>query len=108
MNISKFITGFKRFLVGVICIPAILFNIFLVFSLFADKVMILNNQGYWVVFNTFLGVGSLIYMTKATKYFDLYKKWKEEAIYQKQLKKGTDDRYTDELVDIRRESFWDF
>ena len=105
---NKFIIGIKRIIVGIIGIPAILFNIFLVFSLFAGKEIILINQGYWVIFNTFIGVGSLIFLTKASTYFDQYKKWKEEAIYQKQLNKGIDDRYTDELVDVRREDFLDF
>lgn len=102
---NKFITGIKSFLVVITSVPAILTNIFLVFSIFADKVMILNNQGWWIVWNTFVGIGSLIYINKAYEYFELYKKWKEEAIYQKQLNKGIDDRYTDELVDIRREGF---
>jgi len=106
---DKIITGIKRFLVGIILIPSMLVNLFLVFSIFnPNKVLILENEGYFGLFNTLVGIGSWIYISKTGKYFDLYKKWKEEAIYQQQLKKGIDDRYTEELADVRREDYLDF
>ena len=116
MNISKFITGIRRFFTyWFILAPAMLFSFFFIFSFFLylfnpteSKVIILQNEGYWAILNTLIGVGNWIFIVKAQKYFEEYKKWKEEAIYQKQLKKGIDDRYTDELSEVRREDFLDF
>jgi len=109
MKIEKIVYVVKRFLLMIVLAPAMLINLFLVFSIFnPNKVLILENEGYSSLINTLVGIGSWIYIIKAQKYFDDYKKWKEEAIYQRQLNKGIDNRYTEELADVRREEYLDF
>lgn len=110
MNLSKFITGIRRFLTGLFLVPFFLFSFFLSFSfMFPEtKVIILQNEGYYSLLNSIIGIAGLMITYKSQKYFEEYKKWKEEALYQKQLKKGIDDRYTEELSAVRREDYLDF
>ena len=106
--LSILIGFFKFMIIFIMTIPAILFNFFLVFSFGnPNKSIVLINESYWILFNTLIGIGSCLYIFNAQKNFDRYKKWKEEAIYYQQQKKGIEDRNSKEIVEVRQESFYD-